>query len=62
MTEYVILIHGAWHGGWCWDEVKENLEANGLHVTAPTMPGHENGDDRSEIQLSDYIDRIGPGP
>jgi pimeloyl-ACP methyl ester carboxylesterase len=34
-----ILIHGSWHGGWCFDEVKALLEAEGHHVIAPDLPG-----------------------
>lgn len=34
-----ILIHGAWHGGWCWERVTPLLEANGHHVLAPDLPG-----------------------
>lgn len=34
-----VLIHGSWHGGWCFDEVKRRLEAAGHTVVAPTLPG-----------------------
>ena len=34
-----ILIHGSWHGGWCFEEVKALLEAEGHHVVAPDLPG-----------------------
>jgi len=26
MEERFVLIHGAWHGGWCWDGVIQELE------------------------------------
>lgn len=35
----IILIHGAWHGGWCWTEVAERLEVAGYRVFCPTLPG-----------------------
>jgi pimeloyl-ACP methyl ester carboxylesterase len=38
MTSYV-LIHGAWHGGWCWDRVAPLLRAAGHEVHAPTLTG-----------------------
>jgi pimeloyl-ACP methyl ester carboxylesterase len=38
MTNYV-LIHGAWHGGWCWDRVAPLLRAAGHEVHAPTLTG-----------------------
>ena len=38
MTSFV-LIHGAWHGGWCWDQVAPLLIKNGHRVWAPDLPG-----------------------
>ena len=38
MTTYV-LVHGAWHGGWCWVRVAERLRRAGHRVTTPTMTG-----------------------
>jgi pimeloyl-ACP methyl ester carboxylesterase len=34
-----VLVHGAWHGGWCWDLVRPQLEAAGHRVTTPTLSG-----------------------
>jgi pimeloyl-ACP methyl ester carboxylesterase len=34
-----VLIHGAWHGGWCWERVVPLLEAKGHTVLAPDLPG-----------------------
>lgn len=39
MSTY-ILVHGAWHGGWCWHKTTPLLEAAGHHVIAPDLPGH----------------------
>ena len=33
-----VLIHGAWHGAWCWHKVKPLLEAGGARVIAPDLP------------------------
>jgi pimeloyl-ACP methyl ester carboxylesterase len=38
MTTFV-LVHGAWHGGWCWDRVAPLLRAAGHDVHAPTLTG-----------------------
>jgi pimeloyl-ACP methyl ester carboxylesterase len=38
MSTYV-LVHGAWHGGWCWDRVAPRLTAAGHRVTTPTLTG-----------------------
>lgn len=34
-----VLVHGAWHGGWCWKMVREYLQAQGHTVFTPTMTG-----------------------
>ena len=34
-----VLIHGAWHGGWCWGPVAGNLRAQGHKVYAPSLSG-----------------------
>src|SRR5262249_29327144 len=34
-----VLIHGAWHGGWCWRRVADLLEKQGHKVFAPTLTG-----------------------
>jgi pimeloyl-ACP methyl ester carboxylesterase len=38
MKTYV-LVHGAWHGGWCWTRVADRLRAAGHRVFTPTMTG-----------------------
>lgn len=34
-----VLVHGAWHGGWCWRDVAAELSAAGHDVLAPTSSG-----------------------
>jgi pimeloyl-ACP methyl ester carboxylesterase len=34
-----VLVHGAWHGGWCWRRVADRLERVGHKVYAPTLTG-----------------------
>jgi pimeloyl-ACP methyl ester carboxylesterase len=34
-----VLIHGAWHGGWCWRRVSDRLRASGHKVFTPTLTG-----------------------
>lgn len=33
-----LLIHGAWHGAWCWHKLIPLLEAQGSRVIAPDLP------------------------
>jgi pimeloyl-ACP methyl ester carboxylesterase len=35
----LVLLHGAWHGGWCWKRVRRLLEAEGYEVLTPTFTG-----------------------
>jgi pimeloyl-ACP methyl ester carboxylesterase len=34
-----VLVHGAWHGGWCWRFVAQWLSARGHVVFTPTLTG-----------------------
>jgi pimeloyl-ACP methyl ester carboxylesterase len=34
-----VLVHGAWHGGWCWERVAGLLTDKGHQVYAPTLTG-----------------------
>jgi pimeloyl-ACP methyl ester carboxylesterase len=38
MATYV-LVHGAWHGGWCWNRETPLLRAAGHVVFTPTLTG-----------------------
>ena len=51
MTTFV-LVHGAWHGGWCWNRVRRALQALGHDVFTPTLTGVA---DRSHL-ISPQID------
>lgn len=37
-----VLVHGSYHGGWCWRRVADILERHGHKVYAPSLTG--NGD------------------
>ena len=34
-----VLVHGAWHGSWCWKRVRKGLQAQGHEVFTPTLTG-----------------------
>ena len=38
MIERIVLVHGAWHGAWCWETVIERLDARGISVRAVDLP------------------------
>jgi Alpha/beta hydrolase family len=35
----IVLVHGAWHGGWCWQRVLPTLVQAGHAVYTPTLSG-----------------------
>ncbi len=35
-----VMVHGAWHGGWCWSEMMRLLGEQGYPVIALDLPGH----------------------
>jgi len=39
MPATFVLVHGAGHGGWCWQRVADRLTAKGHRVFAPTLTG-----------------------
>jgi pimeloyl-ACP methyl ester carboxylesterase len=52
-----ILVHGAWHGSWCWKRVRAALQSAGHNVFTPTLTGlgessHLNS---AAIDLSTHI-------
>ncbi len=51
MTD-IVLIHGAYHGGWCWRPIAEPLRREGHRVFTPSLTGLG---DRSHL-LSEAVD------
>lgn len=39
MKRPFVLVHGAWHGGWCWSAVAARLAVAGHRVHAPSLTG-----------------------
>lgn len=55
-----VLVHGAWHGGWCWERVARELHAAGHQVCAPTLAGlgRRAGEITPSLSLSDHVDDV----
>ncbi|NML43240.1 alpha/beta fold hydrolase [Ramlibacter sp. G-1-2-2] len=55
-----VLVHGAWHGGWCWTHVGDRLRAQGHRVFTPTLTGL--GERRhlisAQVNLDTHIDDV----
>ncbi len=51
----LLLIHGAWHTGNCWQSLIPHLQAKGLRCLAPDLPGHgKNLQADGRISLNSY--------
>ena len=58
MSTYV-LIHGSWHGAWCWYKITARLGAAGHTVIVPDMPGHgRDWRPPGEVTTQDYVETI----
>ena len=54
-----VLVHGAWHGAWCWHKVVPLLRNRGHRVLVPDLPGH--GRDQTPINsvsMESYAQRV----
>lgn len=50
-----VLIHGAWHGAWCWEKVERELVAAGHKVVSMDLPSHGEDDTPAhEVTLEVY--------
>lgn len=38
MAATFLLVHGAWHGAWCWHKLAPLLQSGGARVIAPDLP------------------------
>jgi pimeloyl-ACP methyl ester carboxylesterase len=58
MTQF-LLVHGAFHGAWCWRKTVVELEKRGHSAKAIDLPGQ--GDDRTplkDVTLDTMVDKI----
>jgi pimeloyl-ACP methyl ester carboxylesterase len=49
----VVLVHGACHGGWCWEPIVPLLERQGHAVAAPDLPC-----DDPAAGVPEYVDAV----
>ncbi|HEX3807606.1 MAG TPA: alpha/beta hydrolase [Gaiellaceae bacterium] len=52
-----VLVHGAWHGSWCFRYLVEELEDRGHEAVAVDLPCDEVG-----LELHDHAAVVGPQP
>ncbi len=55
-----VLVHGAWHGGWCWQRIAPHLTAAGHRVLAPSLAGLADQAHRlsGTVDLDTHIDDV----
>jgi pimeloyl-ACP methyl ester carboxylesterase len=55
-----VLVHGAWHGGWCWRFVRALLRRAGHDVFAPSLTGlgERKHLARPDIDLETHIEDV----
>lgn len=61
LTDTVVLVHGAFHGGWCWDRIVPGLTGAGLTPVVVDLPGHGVGDPGPVGDLSDDAAHVRAG-
>ena len=58
----VLLVHGAWHGAWCWqDGFAQRLADHGVSSVAVSLRGHGGSDGRDRLnrhRLRHYVDDV----
>lgn len=55
----IVLIHGSWHGAWCWHKVATRLRNAGHEVFAPDLPSHgKDWTPPAQVTLESYIDCV----
>lgn len=54
----VLLIHGAWHGPWCWDAFAARLAARGHEVHAVRLRGHDQSGRRNWHRFRHYLEDV----
>ncbi|MGZ3378417.1 MAG: alpha/beta fold hydrolase, partial [Phenylobacterium sp.] len=53
----IVMVHGAFCGGWCFEHFRAPFEAAGFEVTAPDLRGHAAGAPANAVigvSMSDY--------
>lgn len=54
-----VLVHGAWHGAWCWNKVVPLMTNQGYKVLAIDLPSHgEDTSNPSSVTFADYVNKV----
>ncbi|MFN3217178.1 MAG: alpha/beta fold hydrolase [Acidimicrobiales bacterium] len=59
----IVLVHGAWHGAWCWESVQTGLRDRGIESIAVHLPFTGLADDAATLAGElDLLTRAGSPP
>lgn len=57
----LLLVHGAWHGAWCWERFRTWFGERGYRVVAPDLRKHGADADRAGLRwtrIGDYVEDV----
>ncbi|MBX9893367.1 MAG: alpha/beta fold hydrolase [Chitinophagaceae bacterium] len=54
-----LLVHGAWHGAWCWNKVIPFMSNKGYKVIAIDLPSHgKDTTNPNTVSFADYVKKV----
>jgi pimeloyl-ACP methyl ester carboxylesterase len=54
----ILLVHGAWHGAWCWKDFAVRLAECGHDVRVMQLRGHDQRSGRIWHRVVDYVEDV----
>jgi pimeloyl-ACP methyl ester carboxylesterase len=54
----ILLVHGAWHGAWCWKDFAARLAERGHDVRVMQLRGHDQRSGRIWHRVVDYVEDV----
>ncbi len=54
----ILLVHGAWHGPWCWNDFVDHLAGHGHDVRAVQLRGHDQPPGRIWHRAHHYVEDV----
>ena len=57
-TTPLLLVHGAWHGAWCWENFLPYFAEHGYEAHAFSLRGHGNSEGKDAIRWNSTRDYV----
>jgi pimeloyl-ACP methyl ester carboxylesterase len=56
---HYVLVHGSWHGSWCWQKLVPLLQAQGHKVSLVDLPGRTGtAEELARLTAQDYVEAV----